>query len=80
MSLAEQVVLLTHKLIVVQHVQLLPGAQLFPTNTTRKAVEVEHLVPGLAHEVRWRQALSAAPALGSVSPAGGQIDRWRKGD
>lgn len=78
MSLAEQVVLLANELIVVQHVQLLASAQLFPTNTTRKAVQVEHLVPGFSHEVRWRQPLSAAPAFRSVSPAGrGQRDRNR---
>lgn len=70
MSLAEQIVLLANKLIVVQHVQLFAGAQLFPTNAARKAVQVEHLVPGFSHKVRWRQSLSTATALCSVSPAG----------
>lgn len=80
MSLAEQIVLLANKLIVVQHVQLLARAQLFPTNTTRKAVQVEHLVPSFSHEVRWRQTLPTATAFRSVSPAGEEGKRltWRK--
>lgn len=76
MSLAEQIVLLANELIVVEHVQLLASAQLFPTNTARKAVQVEHLVARLSHEVRWRQSLSTAPAFRSVSPR--DRDRWNR--
>lgn len=68
MAFAGDVVLFADKFVVVKNVELLSRGQLFSTDHTCEAVEVEHLVPGLPHQVLWRDALGAPIALCSVSP------------
>lgn len=65
--LAQQIVVLADKLIVIQHVQLLAGAQLLAANAACEAVQMEHLVPRLAHQVRGGNALTAAAAFSAVT-------------
>lgn len=65
--LAQQIVVLADKLIVIQHVELLAGAQLLAANAACEAVQVEHLIPRLTHQVRGRNPLTAAAALGAVT-------------
>ena len=67
-SLAEDVIVLADELIVVQHVQLLAGADLLPTDAAREAVQMEHLVARFPHQVRRCDALPATAALGTVAP------------
>lgn len=67
--LAGDVVFLADELVVVQHIQLLARAQLLAANHAREAVEVEHLLTSLAHQVAGRDALRTTSALGSVPPA-----------
>ena len=67
--LAGDVVLLADELVIVQHVELLPGAELLAAHHAGEAVQVEHLVPGLPHQVAGRDPLRTAPALGAVPPA-----------
>lgn len=69
MRLAGNVVFLADELVVVQDVELLAGAELLAAHHAREAVEVEHLVPRLAHQVARRDTLRAASAFGAVSPA-----------
>lgn len=66
---AQHEVVLADELVVVQHVQLLAGAELLSTDAAREAVEVEDLVTRFPHQVRWGDAVPAAAALGAVSPA-----------
>lgn len=65
---AREVVLLAYELVVVQDVELLAGGELLPADQAGEAVEVEHLVPCLPHQVAGRDALAAAAALGAVPP------------
>jgi hypothetical protein len=51
--LAGDVVLLADELVVVQHVEFLARAQLLATHHARKAVQVEHFIPRLTHQVAW---------------------------
>lgn len=46
------VVVLADEFVVVEDVELLAGAQLFTAHQTREAVQVEHFVARLAHQVR----------------------------
>lgn len=64
---AQQIVVLADELIVVQHVQLFPSAQLLAANAARKAVQMEHLVARLSHQIRWCNALAAAAALCAIT-------------
>lgn len=48
-EVSRQVVIFADELVVVQHVKLLAGGQLLPTNQAREAVEVEDLVPRFPH-------------------------------
>lgn len=66
---AQQIVVLADELIVVQHVQLFPSAQLLAANAARKAVQMEHLVARLSHQIRWCNALAAAAALCAITSA-----------
>lgn len=68
--LAQQIVVLADKLIVIQHVQLLPGAQLLAANAACEAVQVEHLIPRLPHQIRRGNTLATAAAFGAVSSEG----------
>lgn len=65
---AGQVVLLADELVVVEHVELLAGAQLLPADEAREAVQVEHFVSRFAHQVRGADALTATAALRTVTP------------
>lgn len=67
--LSRQVVLLADEGVVVEYVELLACAHLLPTDQTGEAVQVENLVPCLPHQVRRIDALRAAGALCSVTPA-----------
>lgn len=69
MRLAGDVVLLADELVVVQHIELLARAQLLATHHAREAVEVEHLLPSLTHQVARRDTLRTASALGAVPSA-----------
>lgn len=66
---ARQVVLLADELVVVQNVELLAGAHLFPTHQAGEAIQVENLVPRLPHEVLRIYPLQATAALGAVPSA-----------
>lgn len=67
--LAGDVIFLADELVVVQDVELLSRAQLLATHHARKAVQVEHFVSRLAHQVARRDTLRTASALGAVPPA-----------
>lgn len=64
---AQQIVVLADELIVVKHVQLLAGAQLLAANAAREAVQMEHLVARLSHQIRRCNALATAAALCAIT-------------
>ena len=63
------VVFLADKLGVVHHVELLAGEQLLAAHEAGEALEVEHLVPCLPHQVLGADPLPAPAALWSKPPA-----------
>lgn len=67
---AQQIVVLADELIVVQHVQLLPGTQLLAANAACEAIQMEHLIAWLPHQIRWCNALATAAALCAITSRG----------
>ena len=63
------VILLADELGVVDHVELLAGEQLLAAHEAGEALEVEHLVPRLPHQVLGADPLPAPAALRSKPPA-----------
>lgn len=61
-----QKVVLADELVVAEHVQLFARAQLLAANAAREAIEMEHLVAGLSHQVGRSDTLAASAALGAV--------------
>lgn len=74
---AQHKIVLADELVVVQHVQLLAGAELLPADAAREAVEVEDFVARFPHQVGRCDAVAAAAALGAVPPARGTRNEMR---
>lgn len=74
---AQHEIVLADELVVVQHVQLLAGAELLATDAAREAVEVEDFVARFPHQIRRCDAVAASAAFRAVSPA--RVGRDRRG-
>lgn len=63
-----EIILFAYELVVVQDVEFFAGGELLPADEAREAVEVEHFLASFADQVRGRDAVPAAAALGAVPP------------
>lgn len=64
---AQQVIIFADILIVVQHIKLFAGAELFMADTTCKTIEVKHLITRFPNEIGGSNALAAATTFGTIT-------------